>query len=183
MTDPLRGSDLPPAPLATYPNAPLDGEKRVARDLGPPVTPDGTIASTAPSGQLLDAPAVVGTAAGLAEQAQNLADEVKALRLAADSLAKRARRNEWTTQLTALGLVLDIALSIFAFVLLNNQSASNARLEASIHESCTLYGFIISSYRETARQASPLGPDAYDQFYRAMQTSADHLNCGIPHKI
>lgn len=176
MTNPPRGNEAPPIPL-------VDSDKRIPRNLGPLVGPDGTISSTSPSDPLLDIPAPVGTAAGLAQQAQELADEVKELRVAADNVAKRTRRNEWTTTLTALGLALDIALSIFAFVLLSNQSASNARLEASIHESCTLYGFIISSYRETARTASPLGPIGYDNFFKAMQASADHLNCGVPHKI
>lgn len=79
--------------------------------------------------------------------------------------------------------LLDIALIVFVGVLLHSHAEQNARLEASIHEQCSLYGLIIPSYREAARATSPLGPEGYDNAYRQMQTSADHLDCKITHSV
>lgn len=76
--------------------------------------------------------------------------------------------------------LFDIVLIIVSVIIL---TGITQRLESSIHETCTLYGFIIPSYRETSRAASPMGPEGYDNFYRQMQVSADNLNCGVPHRI
>lgn len=108
------------------------------------------------------------------------AEDATALTTAVDKL-RREVHSRSVGFLIALTLIA--ALGIIVAVLLRNQSAQNARLEASIHEQCSLYGLVIPSYRDAARAASPLGPDGYDNAYRQMQTSADHLNCGIPHKV
>lgn len=165
MSDPLRGSDLPAVSPTAPPAGPLLDGKHTAHD-GDSVEPSADTAGPV-----------------LAVEAQKLAEEVMGLRESADKLARRASRNEWALALTAIGLALDIALSIFAFILLSNQSTSNTRLEASIHEQCSLYSLILPSYSSAAQQRSPLGPKAYDDAFRRIQVSSDHLGCGITHVI
>lgn len=57
------------------------------------------------------------------------------------------------------------------------------RIENLVHQNCALYGYVLSLYNPATRARSPLGPVAYDNFYRQMQDGADALECGIPHKI
>lgn len=53
------------------------------------------------------------------------------------------------------------------------------RLAASVHEQCTLYAEFLAFYSPRAKAASPQGPDAYDQAFRKLLASADHLQCGL----
>lgn len=129
---------------------------------------------TAFSDPLIASPETVLERTALAEEAHTLADEVSRLRSAADKIATRTHRNEWGVRLTAIGLVADIVLSVIALFLFG-------RLETSIHEQCTLDALIIPSYSDAAKQRSPLGPLAYDDAFRRIQVSSDHLACGIPH--
>lgn len=154
MSDLQRGSDPSAVPLMLPPAVTLPVGEYVEPDLRP-----------------------------LTNQAETLITEIHGLREAANQLAKRTHRNEWAVALTVIGLVLDIGLSIFAFTLLHNQSVSNARVEASIHEQCSLYALILPSYSAASKQRSPLGPTAYDDAFRRIQASSDHLQCGIPHVI
>lgn len=114
--------------------------------------------------------------------ADSLTAEIVALRISVTALD----RNKGS-RLAVIGSyvlwLIDIAIIAFVAVLLHNQSTQNARIETSIHEQCSLYALIIPSYGEASKQRSPLGPAAYDNAYRQMQNSADHLNCGIPHTV
>lgn len=164
----------------------------------PESPPNSTIERSAAPPDAMFAPApTIAEKADLASEAQHLADEVKALRVTAANIGRRTTRNGWVVAITTTGLLLDIALSIAAFIILSNQTDSSARIVtnnsriiainsqivASVHEQCSLYGLLIPSYREVARQASPLGPTGYDTAYRQMQASADRLQCGIPHVV
>lgn len=116
----------------------------------------------------------------LLASADSLTAEIVALRDSVVSLDRRKGSRLAVIGSYALWL-LDIALIVFVGVLLHSHAEQNARLEASIHEQCSLYKLIIPSYREAARATSPLGPEGYDAAYRQMQISADHLDCKIPH--
>lgn len=109
----------------------------------------------------------------LAEVAKDLIATNNALGESVTNLTKKLRFR--TRAVTAI-LVADLLLTGGAFFLYE-------QVKTLVHESCTLYGFIIPSYREAARATSPLGPAGYDTFYYAMQTSADHLGCNIKHRI
>lgn len=87
-------------------------------------------------------------------------------------------------------LLFDVIVSIFGaiFIYIGNGvvddvRAQGALIQREIHETCSLYGFVINSYNERSRSQSVLGPDKYDNFYRQLEGSADRLQCGIPHKI
>lgn len=165
-----------------------------------PNEPDPVVArharSTAP-GALPDA--VLG------EKVDNLAGmlkELKELRTGQDTLATgqdtlvTEQSRAWTAIKGGLGLVVfDIALSILAGVVLfglhatqvQTQSlvtqvqAQQVQQETSVHETCSLYSLFLGSYSAKGRAASALGPEGYDKAFRGLETSADHLRCGIPH--
>lgn len=116
---------------------------------------------------------LIGERAALAATAGELVKSNMAL---ADTVTRLTKKLRFRTRLIAAVLVTDLVITGGAFVLFE-------QVKTLVHESCTLYGFIIPSYRESARATSPLGAEGYDVFYRAMQVSADHLGCGIPHRI
>ncbi len=172
--------------------------KHTAPDESSVIDVDTNVTRTGGPPDLIFAPAAtIIEKADLAQEAHHLADEVTALRETATTLTHRTTRNGWGVAITTTGLILDIALSVLAFMLLSNQTANNTQIAAnntriiainsqivaSIHEQCSLYNLLIPSYREVARQASPLGPAGYDSAFRRMQLSADKLQCGIPHVI
>lgn len=114
-----------------------------------------------------------GERAHLAEVAKDLIETNEALGKSVTNLTKKLR---FRTRAVAAVLVADLLLTFGAFFLYE-------QVKTLVHENCTLYGFIIPSYRESSRATSPLGPAGYDTFYYAMQTSADHLGCNIKHRI
>lgn len=122
-----------------------------------------------------------GNSEDLPASARAVSASVTALTAQIAQLAGGQRRS-WRAIIGAYALWLieiGIVVGLIIFVIgLNN---TNARLEASITEQCSLYSLIIPSYREEARRVSPLGPEGYDEAFRRMQVSADNLGCGIPH--
>jgi hypothetical protein len=84
--------------------------------------------------------------------------------------------------LFAVGIVLGVFF-IHDHGVAKQLETQTQQLTRLTHNNCTLYGLIIPSYREAARQASPLGPAAYDDVYKQIQHSADELSCGIAHKV
>lgn len=129
----------------------------------------------------------------LSLQAQTLADEVIGLRKAADALSTRTTRHGWALALTTVGLVIDVGLSIFAFVILHTQSATAAQLQTQQHQIisqqaqtentrrivlCPLFTVFLAGDTPQARAAYPQGVTAYDHAVTVIKTGATQLKCG-----
>lgn len=104
---------------------------------------------------------------------------------------KADQKKTWTWVKGGAGFILfDVLITVLGAIgiitmygIINEVEDQGAKLQTSIHETCSLYGFVIQSYNQMSRDRSPLGPEAYDNFYRQLQGSADRLECHIPHKI
>jgi hypothetical protein len=115
--------------------------------------------------------------------------------LQASSTTLRSAQNAATGALV-FSIIMALVGLVFGLVVYNradsaiNLSQQNAqilaqlkttqdRLAASVHEQCTLYAEFISFYSARAKAASPQGPAAYDDAFRRLLASADHLQCGL----
>jgi hypothetical protein len=67
--------------------------------------------------------------------------------------------------------------------LLDQTKQQQERLNTSIHETCNLYGMFESFYSDAAKGRFVGGPQQYDNLYIQLQTSADHLQCGLKHVV
>jgi hypothetical protein len=119
------------------------------------------------------------TAAEFQAIADTIAEQTKLI----EHLNDRLKLSETRTVFMAGALLILVGVVMFVGFLSYSVNNQNNRLESSIREQCSLYELIIPSYRDAARAASPLGPEGYDNAFRQMQVSADHLNCRIPHRV
>lgn len=88
--------------------------------------------------------------------------------------------------ITLVGLFFGLHLRTLSAdnqALLAQVQQQQARLGASIHETCNLYGLFESFYSDAARSRFPQGPVAYDQGYIQLQHSSDNLQCGLKHVV
>lgn len=137
--------------------------------------------------------ALLASVEALTKQVEKLAPDVTNL--------KTEGKRSWAWIRGGMGFIaFDVVITImgiiFGVVVLNiaNQSEATAasaalaihdvqltqtRIESSIHEQCTLYAEFLSFYSAKAKMVSPQGPEAYDQAFRNLLTSADHLQCGL----
>lgn len=118
-----------------------------------------------------------------AAEFQTIADLIDEQTKLIKHLNDRLKLSEKRTVLMAGALTILVCVVLFVGFLFYSVNNQNNRLEASIREQCSLYELIIPSYSEASKQRSPLGPAAYDNAFRQMQISADHLNCRIPHRV
>ena len=123
----------------------------------------------------------------LAVQAKALADTVGVLAGAVDNLNARTNRTERTTILVALGLAIDLVLSIAVAVLVWSQISVSTDLQVAIaRESstrqdalCPLYGLLLGSYNPESRAAGP-ARDQYNQAFVTLRNGYDSLDCANP---
>lgn len=197
MSDPLRGSDLPPVPPTVTPPSPTgDPSGKHTLIHSPLVDPGG---DPLPVAQQPDDPRTAAEFAHpptpLALQAQTLANEVVTLREAANKLTKRTTRNEVSIVIGAVGLAADIILSVIVFVLLHHQAVNADQLRAQQNQItaqqaqaetvrrdalCPVYNLILAGRNNTTRANYPAGPAAYDTFFTAISNGANALQCGHP---
>jgi hypothetical protein len=133
-----------------------------------------------------------------------LAQRVESLRKTIAELSPEVTRIQteqktvWAWVKSGAGFVLfDVIITIagifFGIHLHNVQNTNNdliatvqhnqARLDASIHETCNLYGLFMSFYSDAAKVRFAGGPIAYDHGYIQLQSSSDRLQCGIKHVV
>lgn len=86
----------------------------------------------------------------------------------------------------AFDVIVSILGAIFIYAgtgVVHDVQAQGRLLQQQVHETCSLYGFVIGNYNERSKATSAFGPAGYDNFYRQLEASSDRLKCGIPHKI
>lgn len=123
----------------------------------------------------------------LVTQAQALADTVGVLADAVDNLNQRTGKTERTTIFVALGLAVDLVLSVAVAVLVSSQisvagdvQVAIAREKATRQEAvCPLYGLLLGSYNPASRAAGP-ARDQYELSFRVMWAAYDTLDCNNP---
>ena len=123
----------------------------------------------------------------LAVQAQALADTVGVLAEAVDNLNRRTNKTEKTTILVALGLAVDLVLSIAVAVLVWSQITVSSDLQAAIAREtstrqdalCPLYGLLLGSYNPTSRAEGP-ARDQYNEAFQVMRAAYNSLDCESP---
>ncbi len=177
--DPLHGSDLPPA----VPVGDLHEGKHAAVN-GPlvPPMPHPNLGDQRTGAEVAHAPTP------LALQAQTIANDVRGLRKAADSLTHR-------TALLAAAVATAVVLAIAAFIVLYFQSVTTKQLtgqqtliNAQQHSLqviqrrvlCPVLQLVISGDNPAARATYPGGTAAHDQLITAMLNGATALQCGAP---
>lgn len=123
----------------------------------------------------------------LVTQAQALADTVGVLASAVDNLNKRTGKTERTTIFVALGLAVDLVLSVAVAVLVWSQISVYGDVQTAIaRESstrqealCPLYGLLLGSYNPASR-AEGTARDQYNEAFRVMRIAYDTLDCVNP---
>lgn len=123
----------------------------------------------------------------LVTQAQALADTVGVLANAVDNLNKRTGKTERTTIFVALGLAVDLVLSVAVAVLVSSQISVSGDLQSAIAREtstrqdalCPLYGLLLGSYNPASR-AEGTARDQYNEAFRVMRGSYDSLDCVNP---
>lgn len=115
-----------------------------------------------------------------------------------DALSKRADRQRAWTAATALGLMADMALTVFMFVSFNHQATTNTQLAALIEQQaatsarlngvvndalCPLYKLIVDSYNPNSLAAKTQGIAQYNASFNEIRNQYRALNCqpGPPH--
>ena len=119
----------------------------------------------------------------LASQVGVLSTAVTSLKQSVLVLSARLRRTRLIALGTGIGLVLDLILSVGMFYVATSVISANHSLNTQLHETCALYSLFIRSYNPASAAKSPLGAAGYVDAFRQLEVSADHLNCGIPHKV
>lgn len=125
-------------------------------------------------------------AESLTRRATELAEHVGKLRIAIDSLARRAGRSEKVLMITVIGLVLDIFLSVavmWAYHIQHEQSdqlaANQAQQEKIRNEAvCPMFALFLGSYSPESRP--PEARKSYESAYRQMRTIYTNLACTSP---
>lgn len=123
----------------------------------------------------------------LAIQAKALADTVGVLAEAVDNLNRRTNKTERNTILVALGLGVDLVLSIAVAVLVTSQISVAGDLQSAIAREtstrqdalCPLYGLLLGSYNPTSR-AEGAARDQYNKAFQVMQAAYNSLDCATP---
>lgn len=123
----------------------------------------------------------------LVTQAQALADTVGVLASAVDNLNKRTGKTERTTIFVALGLAVDLVLSVAVAVLVSSQISVAGGLQAAIDREaltrqdalCPLYGLLLGSYNPNSR-AEGAARDQYNQVFQVMRGAYASLDCANP---
>jgi len=123
----------------------------------------------------------------LATQAKALADTVGVLAEAVDNLNRRTNKTERNTILVALGLAVDLVLSIAVAVLVTSQISVAGDLQSAIAREtstrqnalCPLYGLLLGSYNPDSRAEGP-ARDQYNKTFQVMRDGYDSLDCANP---
>jgi len=123
----------------------------------------------------------------LAIQAQALADTVGVLAEAVDKLNTRTNKTERTTIWVALGLAVDLVLSVAVAVLVSSQIsvASDVQLAVARESAtrqdalCPLYGLLLGSYNPSSR-AEGAARDQYNEAFQVMRGAYNSLDCTNP---
>lgn len=123
----------------------------------------------------------------LVTQAQALADTVGVLANAVDNLNKRTGKTERTTIFVALGLAVDLVLSVAVAVLVSSQISVAGGLQSAIDREaltrqdalCPLYGLLLGSYNPQSR-AEGSARDQYNQVFEVMRGAYASLDCANP---
>ena len=99
-----------------------------------------------------------------------------------------------TAVLAAISLILSIIALIYAVHASHKADRNSKRVDdltqqqaASIADTqaqqCITDGHLLGFYNLEARKLFAGGLGNYDQQYLKLQTSADHMNCGLPHVV
>lgn len=105
----------------------------------------------------------------LRDEAADLASEVGRLSLTLEQSRRRQDRQRLGLQITVVGLVLDVILSLAAIWILHTQSAQNARLEKVTNDAlCPMFSLFLGSYNPDSR-APGVGREAYEDAYSELR--------------
>jgi len=128
---------------------------------------------------------------GGAAHAERLHRAVQELNQSVRDLAARSTRTESdlrasrrAIRLTAVGLALDLTLTVVAFFLYHNQQVTGRQLAMTVVEQertrsealCPLYGLFLGSY-DPHSEAAKRNPARYDDAFVVIRKGAHSLGC------
>lgn len=124
----------------------------------------------------------------LTTEADALTEAVHSLNIAADRISRRTRRSEAVLAGLVISFLLDITLTVFVFVGLNQLGATTHAVQATQADGmvirqkvlCPLYELIITTYSTQVRDnptLNPRGPAYYDQVYATLRSGSQALHC------
>jgi hypothetical protein len=113
-----------------------------------------------------------------------------------DGLDRANRVRYYALGGVALGVIVGTVALIFGLVVYNRaddsldlskqnhelilqQQTTQNRLDATVHEFCGLYDSFIGFYNPRSKATFQDGPQAYDNLFRKLLISSDHLQCNL----
>lgn len=120
--------------------------------------------------------ALTGEVVSLNERLADTNESIDGLTASNEQLGQRSRKHSGWILATAVGLFLDLVLSVGLLLFYDQQSEILDRLGISVRESCNLYALFLGSYRPESR---PPGPDreTYEANFVQLRESYRVLGC------